>query len=170
MKSFASLLAGRWPTKSPARRSADVRSTRPISGWWAIRVPAATSRTAATSSRRRRRSCARILIDNARRKHARKRGGDLQRQPLDAVAAPEPDENLLALDEALKKLAAKDPDKAKLVELRYFAGLSADQAAEVLGISPSTADRHWAYALRLAQGGNRRLILVLFPPGLRLIW
>ncbi len=98
----------------------------------------------------------RILIDNARRKHAQKRGGDLQRQPLDAVAAPEPDENLLALDEALKKLAAKDPDKAKLVELRYFAGLSADQAAEILGISPSTADRHWAYArawLRAEIGG-----------------
>ena len=68
------------------------------------------------------------------------------RQPLDAVAAPEPDENLLALDEALKKLAAQDPVKAKLVELRYFAGLTSDQAAEVLGIAASTADRHWVYA------------------------
>jgi RNA polymerase sigma factor (TIGR02999 family) len=91
-------------------------------------------------------SMRRILIDNARRKHTQKRGGDWQRQPLEAVAAPEPDEELLALDDALNKLAAKDPLKAKLVELRYFAGLTGDEAAEVLGISPTTADRHWAYA------------------------
>jgi RNA polymerase sigma factor (TIGR02999 family) len=88
----------------------------------------------------------RILIDNARRKLTQKRGGDRQRQPLEAVAAPEPDEELLALDEALQKLAVVDPAKAKLVELRYFAGLTGEQAAEVLGISPTTADRHWAYA------------------------
>jgi RNA polymerase sigma factor (TIGR02999 family) len=88
----------------------------------------------------------RILIDNARRKRSQKHGGGLQRQPLDAVAAPESDENLLALNEALEKLAARDPVKAKLVELRYFAGLTGDQAAEVLGIAPTTADRHWAYA------------------------
>jgi RNA polymerase sigma factor (TIGR02999 family) len=88
----------------------------------------------------------RILIDNARRKQTQKRGGGLQRQPLEAVPAPEPDEELLALDEALQKLAATDPTKARLVELRYFAGLTGEQAAEVLGISPTTADRHWAYA------------------------
>jgi RNA polymerase sigma factor (TIGR02999 family) len=88
----------------------------------------------------------RILIDRARRKGAKKRGGGRQREPLDALAAPEPDEDLLALDEALEKLAAKDPVKARLVELRYFAGLTGEQAAEVLGISPTTADRHWAYA------------------------
>jgi RNA polymerase sigma factor (TIGR02999 family) len=88
----------------------------------------------------------RILIDNARRKRAQKRGGGLQRQLLEAVAAPEPDEELLAVDEALTKLATQDPIKARLVELRYFAGLTGDQAAEVLGISPTTADRHWAYA------------------------
>jgi RNA polymerase sigma factor (TIGR02999 family) len=88
----------------------------------------------------------RILIDNARRKRTGKRGGGLQRQPLETVAAPEPDEDLLALDEALEKLAARDPVKARLVELRYFAGLTGEQAAEVLGISPSTADRYWAYA------------------------
>jgi RNA polymerase sigma factor (TIGR02999 family) len=88
----------------------------------------------------------RILIDNARRKRAQKRGGGLQRQEVDAIAAPEPDENLLALDEALDKLTAQDPIKARLVELRYFAGLTSEQAAEVLGISPTTADRHWAYA------------------------
>jgi RNA polymerase sigma factor (TIGR02999 family) len=88
----------------------------------------------------------RILIDNARRKRAQKRGGGMQRQELDAIAVPEPDEDLLAVDEALEKLAGSDPVKAKLVELRYFAGLTGEQAAEVLGISPTTADRHWAYA------------------------
>jgi RNA polymerase sigma factor (TIGR02999 family) len=88
----------------------------------------------------------RILIENARRKRARKRGGGWQQQSLDSVAAPEPDEELLAIDEALERLAAIDPKKAKLVELRYFAGLTGEQAAEVLGISATTADRHWAYA------------------------
>jgi len=88
----------------------------------------------------------RILIDNVRRKQTEKRGGGLHRRELEAVAAPEPDQELLALDEALHKLAATDPVKAKLVELRYFAGLTGDEAAEVLGISPTTADRHWAYA------------------------
>jgi len=88
----------------------------------------------------------RILIDNARRKRTQKRGGALQRQQLETVAAPEPEEDLVALDEALEKLAAQDPLKARLVELRYFAGLTGEQAADVLGISPSTADRHWAYA------------------------
>jgi RNA polymerase sigma factor (TIGR02999 family) len=87
-----------------------------------------------------------ILIDNARRKLTDKHGGHLQRQPLEQIAADEPDEQLLAVDEALRKLAEQDPQKARLVELRYFAGLSGDEAAQVLGISPSTADRHWAYA------------------------
>ena len=88
----------------------------------------------------------RILVDSARRKQTQKRGGGRRRQELDAVAAPVPDEELLALDEALEKLAAQDPQKARLVELRYFAGLTGEQAAEILGISPATADRHWAYA------------------------
>jgi RNA polymerase sigma factor (sigma-70 family) len=64
----------------------------------------------------------------------------------DLVAAPEPDEDLLALDAALAKLARTDPLKAQLVELRYFAGMTGDQAAEALGISPRTADRHWVFA------------------------
>jgi len=88
----------------------------------------------------------RILIDNARRRKAHKRGNGWQRQELEAVAAPERDDELLALDEALQKLSSIEPAKAKLVELRYFAGLTGEQAAEVLGISPTTADRHWAYA------------------------
>ncbi len=88
----------------------------------------------------------RILVDNARRKQTQKRGGGWQRQQLEAVAVPEPEEDLVALDAALEKLARMDPQKAKLVELRYFAGLTGEQAAEVLGISPTTADRHWAFA------------------------
>jgi RNA polymerase sigma factor (TIGR02999 family) len=88
----------------------------------------------------------RILIDSARRRQALKRGGGAARVPLDGLPAPEPDEELLALHEALDKLAAADPQKAKLVELRYFGGLTGEQAAAVLGISPATADRHWAFA------------------------
>jgi len=90
----------------------------------------------------------RILVENARRKQAAKRGGGQRPDDLDPdlIAAPEPDDDLLALDEALEKLAAKDPQKAELVKLRYFAGLTADEAAAVLGISPSTADRQWTYA------------------------
>ena len=89
----------------------------------------------------------RILIDNARRKQSRKHGGGLQRQDADAEAliAPEPNLDLLALDAALVRLAEHDPLKAKLVELRYFGGLTGEQAAAVLSISASSADRHWVY-------------------------
>src|SRR5262249_34588597 len=85
----------------------------------------------------------RILIDNARRKASGKHGGDRGREELDAVqlAAPEPGEDLLAIDAALTKLALQDPQKAKLVELRYFAGLTGEQAAAGVGISPSAAHR-----------------------------
>jgi RNA polymerase sigma factor (TIGR02999 family) len=88
----------------------------------------------------------RILIDQARRKRSEKHGGGRQRQELPDVAAPSCDDELLALNQALEQLALEDPVKARLVELRYFAGLTNDQAAEVLGISPCTADRHWTYA------------------------
>ncbi len=88
----------------------------------------------------------RILVDSARAKRSEKRGGGRHKKPLEDVAAPLPDDELLALHEALGKLAVEDPLKAQLVELRYFAGLTGDQAAEVLGISPSSADRHWAFA------------------------
>jgi RNA polymerase sigma factor (TIGR02999 family) len=90
----------------------------------------------------------RILVENARAKQRLKRGGDLERVPLEefAVADLEPDERLLELDAALEKLAAKDPRKAELVKLRYFAGLTIEQAAEALGVGTSTADRDWSYA------------------------
>lgn len=98
----------------------------------------------------------RILVDQARRRSAAKRGGGQLRHAVDHLAAPAPDDELLALSEALDALAAKDPEKAELVKLRYFAGLTADQAAAALGISPSTADRHWTFArawLRRAMTG-----------------
>jgi RNA polymerase sigma factor (TIGR02999 family) len=90
----------------------------------------------------------RILVDNARRKGRLKRGGDQRRVDLDdvEVAAAGPSEDVLALDEALTKLAETHPEKAELVKLRYFAGLTVDEAAQVLGISTSTADRYWTYA------------------------
>jgi RNA polymerase sigma factor (TIGR02999 family) len=94
-------------------------------------------------------SMRRILVENARRKGRRKRGGDLTRRDLveaEQLAVPEVREDLLALDEALTKLAATDPQTARLVELRYFAGLSIPEAAQTLGISPRTADRLWAFA------------------------
>jgi RNA polymerase sigma factor (TIGR02999 family) len=90
----------------------------------------------------------RILIERARRKQRISHGGGRQRQELrpDLVAVPAPDNDLLALDAALAKLAERDSVKASLVELRYFAGLTGDQAAQILGISPKTADRYWVYA------------------------
>jgi RNA polymerase sigma factor (TIGR02999 family) len=90
----------------------------------------------------------RILVDNARRKRRPKHGGDRQQIPLDAIALPVEDRfhDLLALDEALNELARREPLKAELVKLRYFAGLSFDEAAACLGISPVTAKRYWAVA------------------------
>lgn len=92
-----------------------------------------------------------ILVDAARRKMADKRGGDQQRVSMSEVQGiPSPNEprpiDLLALDEALNRLAAEDAQKARLVELRYFAGLSIKEAAAALDISPATAKRHWIYA------------------------
>ncbi len=89
----------------------------------------------------------RILVENARRKQSPKHGGGRQRRDLDgeALVAPEPDLDVLALDAALNRLAEQDPIKAKLVELRYFAGLTGDQAAAALGMSASSADRLWLY-------------------------
>jgi RNA polymerase sigma factor (TIGR02999 family) len=93
----------------------------------------------------------RILIDQARRKQSLKRGGSRQRVELDAaalLAIPDDQQagDLLALDEALQQFEAEDPLKARLVKLRYFAGLSIEEAAKALGISATTAKRHWIYA------------------------
>jgi RNA polymerase sigma factor (TIGR02999 family) len=93
-------------------------------------------------------SMRRILIDLARRKNRPKHGGDRQRVNLDDAVCLDANRaaELLALDAALEKLAAESPEKAHLVKLRYFAGLSHQDAALALGISRATADRHWAYA------------------------
>jgi len=92
----------------------------------------------------------RILIENARRKKTLKQGGGRKRIDFDETIPMKDDDtsadDIIALDEALEKLSKKDKVKANLVKLHYFAGLSGEQAAEVLGISPSTADRYWAYA------------------------
>jgi RNA polymerase sigma factor (TIGR02999 family) len=90
----------------------------------------------------------RILVENARRKHSPKHGGDRRRVDLKNAAslAAEPGPDILDLEEALTRLAQEDPAKAELVKLRFFAGLSVAQAADVLGISRDTASRHWAYA------------------------
>jgi RNA polymerase sigma factor (TIGR02999 family) len=90
----------------------------------------------------------RILVENARRKMRHKRGGGRVRVDLDAseLTVPQPSDELLDLDEALTRLAEADPTAAELVKLRYFAGLSIPQAADVLGIGKRSADRLWAYA------------------------
>jgi RNA polymerase sigma factor (TIGR02999 family) len=103
----------------------------------------------------------RILIDRARRRQSQKRGGDRRRVELDAgaeLAGPGGDaaDDLLALDEALRQLEAEEPLKARLVQLRYFAGLSLQEAAAALGISAATAKRYWVYARSWLYGKLRR--------------
>jgi RNA polymerase sigma factor (TIGR02999 family) len=90
----------------------------------------------------------RILVENARRKSAGKRGGGGRRVPLDDVdaTAPERPDDLLDLDDALRALEKTDRTAAELVKLRYFAGLTLREAADVLGLAPRTADAVWAYA------------------------
>src|SRR5262249_37118012 len=112
----------------------------------------------------------RILIERARRKRRQIHGGDHRRRDFhpDLVAATGPDEDLLALDAALTRFAEWDPQKAKLVELRYFAGLTDDYAAAALGISARTADRHWVYArawLRREIDGAGPVGKIERPPG-----
>jgi RNA polymerase sigma factor (TIGR02999 family) len=93
-------------------------------------------------------SMRRILVDNARRRGRIKRGGEMNRVDLDTLelTVNDPPDELIALDEALVHLAEEQPEKAQLVNLRYFGGLTHEEAAQALGISTSTADRHWAYA------------------------
>ena len=101
----------------------------------------------------------RILVDRARKKRSAKHGGGRVRKPLDEaqVMAPEVGEDLIALDESLDQLAARDAEAAELVKLRFFAGLTSAQAAEALGISSRSADRIWTYA--------RSFLLAQLKPG-----
>src|SRR5438128_11191834 len=101
----------------------------------------------------------RILVERARHKRSLKAGGDRQRQDMAEIelAVAGPDVDLLALNEALDHLERKDPRAAALVKLRFFAGLTIEQAAQTLGVSTSTAENDWAYArcwLRLEVGGG----------------
>jgi RNA polymerase sigma factor (TIGR02999 family) len=90
----------------------------------------------------------RILVENVRRKKSKKHGGAGERVPLDQIeiALPPPDDDLLALDDALTRLAANRPAVAELVKLRFFVGMTMDEAAQALGISPATSYRQWNYA------------------------
>ena len=90
----------------------------------------------------------RILVENARRKQRKKHGGEHHRIDIENVDCPaDPgSQELLALDSAIAKLSEQEPLKADLVKLRYFAGLTSEQAAKVLNVSKATADRYWAYA------------------------
>ena len=90
----------------------------------------------------------RILVENARRKRALQRGGGREKLDVSLVepAAPRLSQDVLALNDALEKLEKQDRAKADLIKLRYFAGLTMEQAAQALGISPATAHRHWNYA------------------------
>jgi RNA polymerase sigma factor (TIGR02999 family) len=93
-------------------------------------------------------SMRRILVENARRKGRLKRGGGQKRVDLEtlALAVDDPPDELVALDEAMSRLADEHPEKARLVNLRYFGGLTHEEAAQAIGVSVSTADRHWAFA------------------------
>ena len=104
----------------------------------------------------------RVLVDYARQKKSLKRGGDHEKVPLDDADIPQKNlpisDDLIDLDEALEKLSKRDKIKADLVKLRYFAGLTGEQAAKALGISHATAERYWDYAcswLRLEILRNR---------------
>ena len=90
----------------------------------------------------------RILVDHARSRHYAKRGGGARQVSFDeaAVVSPEPNAELVALDDALTSLAAHDPRKCQLVELRFFGGLNIEETAEVMGISPTTVQREWRSA------------------------
>ncbi|HHY84896.1 MAG TPA: sigma-70 family RNA polymerase sigma factor [Verrucomicrobia bacterium] len=90
----------------------------------------------------------RILIERARKRRAVRHGGEQQRVDLAEfdLAAPAKDDQLLAIDEALEKFASQHPEEAKLVKLRYYVGMTIEEAAEALGISPRTAKYHWTHA------------------------
>ncbi len=102
----------------------------------------------------------RILVERARRKKRQKRGGGRLRIDLEqlTLSCDGPSEEVLALDEALTELARKDPAKAEVVKLRYFAGLTLEETADALGLSVATINRHWTYArawLYRAMSGGR---------------
>ena len=142
------LAAQRLAQENPGRRCKPRRwSTKRICAW-SVMMAGNAGTIVATSLRAAAEAMRRILVDQARRKQADKRGGKGRRVPMDAadVGFTSPADELLDIDEALTRLAAEDPQAARLIQLRYFAGLSIEDAAEVIGISRSTAYEHWSYA------------------------
>ncbi len=114
----------------------------------------------------------RILIERARSKHRLRRGGDWQRVDLErvTVALEDADETVLAVDEALDRLAARDPLQAQIVKLRYFVGMSHQEVATALGLAEPTVRRHWAYArswlyaeLKAGAQNSQRTVIVSSP-------
>ena len=165
----------RWSTSNSARwrrgrcaRSGRTRRfrrrrwcTRRTCGSW-TRPRCSSGKAAGTSSRRRRNRCGASSSTTPAAAGRIKRGGELNRVDLDKLelTVDDPPDELIALDEALTELAEQHPEKAQLVNLRYFGGLTHEEAAQRVGISISTADRHWAYARawlyrRMAVGGSR---------------
>jgi RNA polymerase sigma factor (TIGR02999 family) len=155
-----------WPrTNSQERPGQTLQATSLVHEAW-LRLVGAESRkwegqrhffAAAAEAMRR------ILIENARRKQRQKRGGGWERVDVEQIqlAEPLPSNDLMALDGALTELAQRDPQAAELVQIRFFAGLTQQQAANLLGISRRTADRTWAYARawlfqQVADGGKSR--------------
>ena len=100
----------------------------------------------------------RILVDHARRKHSLKRGGEFEREELNesALVLTAPPDELLAVNEALEKLSAEDPSAAELVKLRYFVGMTMEEAASALDMAPRSAERLWTYARVWLQREIRR--------------
>ena len=144
-KNYGSSLPCAWPAKPRATPLTPLPwFTKPTSGWWAT----SNSTAAGISSLPQPPQCGEFSSNCARKKLRRKHGGDRRRQEWnpELIAAPVPDDELLALDAALARLSERDPVKSRLVELRYFAGLTGDQAAEILGVSAKTVDRYWVYA------------------------
>ena len=141
------LAARAWLPKLPIRHFSPPPWCTKRTSEWSDPLTRHAGKIAGTFLRPRPRPCGAILVESARRKKAIKHGGGLHR--LDAtvaITAPEVDEDLVAIDEALDRLAALDPIKAELVKLRYFAGLTVEQATQTLGISAATAKRYWTYS------------------------
>ena len=114
-----------------------------LGAFWVILWFAVTGRGSRAAEAMRR-----ILVDQARRKLSLRQGGNLNRLPIEerAIEAPEPSVDILAVHEALDRFQGVDATAAQIVKLRYFAGLTTRDAAQLLGISTATADRYWAYA------------------------
>src|ERR1035437_194383 len=136
-----------WPRNRPDRRCKPPRwCMRPGSAWWAMAT--ARGRTARIFLAPPPDAMRRILIENARRKSRLKRGGGQVRLNIEELemAATTPDDKILLIDEALARLQVEDPHMARVVMMKYFGGMTNQEAAESLGVTERTVERQWAYA------------------------